>query len=631
VLTTIREKTQGIIATFIFALVIIPFALWGTYSYFQGGTDTNVAEVNGVKISQQTYRTSLDRVIAANGGAAALADNPAFKQEVLNALIDQALMVQNEINQGYHIGDKDLAHLIRDTPQFKRDGRFDPALYERVLQREGMNEQVFEQRLRAIRIKSQIQAGLTESTLLLPTDKDLLLRVWQQTRLFDYVVIEAKNFASDVRVPEEDIKQYYDTHPDEFKTPEQVRIAYIELSAKSLGAEYKPTEEELRKAYADESARYISPARRRVSHILVDVPAKASADQQKQALEKADKIEKELRAGADFATLAKKLSADSGTASKGGDLGYVNAGMLPPALEQAVSALNKAGEITAPVKTSYGYHIARLTEFTPEVRKTFEQARGDVEKAVRERKGQDEFYAKVEQLNNLVYEHPDSLEPAATALGLKVSHSDWFTREGGQGIAAQPKVVEAAFSSDVLADARNSDAIDIGANAVVALRVDEHRAAARKPLAEVHGEIEAILRKEQTHTRAADVAAEVLKALQTGKPLAGQAQAHNLKVEQAQISRIDPKTIDPNLVTAVFKAQKPSDDKAAYGEADLRDKGYAVFALKSITEAAPDKADNALARRVQSLLEQRHGADIYNDYVARLRDTAKIKIHADKL
>ncbi len=628
-LSAIREKTQGIIAAIILSLVIIPFALWGTYSYFEGSSNVNVATVDGTSISQQAYRLALDRLLASNIRPEIL-QSPEFKQQVLDNLIEQTLLVQNGIDQGYRVGDAELARMIQEEPAFKRDDRFDPALYQAVLRREGLNEQSFEQRLRTVQIASQIQAGFRESALPLASEKNTLLRLWLQQREFDYVVVGPARFISSAQVSEDAIKQYYESRPDEFKTPEQVRIAYIELSVADLARDYQPTEAQLLKAFTDEQGRYSTPDQRRISHILIEVPSGASKEDEEKALEKARTIEKKLRGGGDFAALAKESSADSATAGKGGDLGMVEPGALPKALENAVKKL-KPGEITEPVRTSFGYHIAKLTEYTPGTHKTFEQAHADIEKLLRDRKAEEQFYEKVEQLSNLVYEHPESLAPAAERLGLKVSQSDWFSREGGQGIAANAKIVEAAFSPEVLHESRNSEAIELAQDKLVALRVIDHREASRKPLTDVHGQIQTLLQRQQAEASASKLGSEIYAKLRENQSLAELAKANGLNLEHAQISRIDPKTVDRRLVTAVFKMRAPQADKQVFGEVDLQAQGRAVYVLKSVKEGVPAEADDALVRRAESVLQQRHGAELYRDYLSRLRETADIKIYADNL
>src|SRR3989344_3381522 len=396
-LSEIRDKTQGIFATFILVMVIVPFALWGVNSYFDTGGQINVAKVGGVEISQNAYRNEIDRLRGRMEPKTL--DNPQFKQTVLNNLIEQALIVQQAEDQGYCIGNAQLAEIIRHQPNFQRDGKFDPALYEVWLRREGMSAQQFEARVRENILITQVQTGISESLIITQADIANLARLL-----------------------------------------EQVRVEYLRLSAADLDPKQPPTEEELKKAYSEEAARYVVPEKRRASHILVSLPAEPTGDQAKEALAKIQDIAKQVRAGADFAGLAKKHSVDSVTAGQGGDLGEIRRGVLPKELEDALYAL-KSGEVSQPIRSTYGYQLVKLTAHTPEKRKSFADVRKELVEAVRRRQGEERFFDVSEKFRNLVYEQPDSLAPAAKALGLEIRKSEWFTHAGGTGIAAHPKVV----------------------------------------------------------------------------------------------------------------------------------------------------------------------------------------------
>ncbi|MFQ5759822.1 MAG: SurA N-terminal domain-containing protein [Acidiferrobacterales bacterium] len=628
-LTAIREKTHGIIAGFIITLIVIPFALWGTYSYFEGGSDINVAEVGGVEISQQAYRLALEQY---RGNVdPSVFDSPEFKRRVLDGLVDETLMASNTFDQGYRTSDATLGQLIREAPELQRNGQFDPELYQAILRQQGLTQQAFEERLRRTRISRQIVDGFTESAVISSSQKDALLRLWLQTREFDYVAIKPQKFIASTQISNEQIEQAYASNSDEYKTPEAVRIEYVRLAASDFAKKYQPTEEELRGAYEQEIARYATPEQWRVSHILFELPEGATQEAVQQALEQARDIEGQLRAGADFTALAKKHSSDSGTAENGGDLGFVGAGTLPKELEQAVSAI-EVGSITAPVLTSYGYHIAKLTEHTPMARKSYEEAKAEVEKNVRERKGEEEFYEKFEELSNIIYEQSDSLEPAATALGLEIQQSGWFDRSGGSGVTTQPKVIDAAFHPEVLIESRNSDAIEIGRNELIALRVTGHREPAVRSLAEVRAQIEQRLRRESARAQAAELGADVLTKLREGAVLRQLIQKQSLELKQSgPISRLQSQGVDRRIVDTVFQARSPEGEQAVYGEADLGEQGYAVFALNGIQLGESKDADEALKQRAENVLRQRLGQEHFASYLARLRKGAEVKIFPDHL
>lgn len=625
-LSTIREKTQGIIATFILALIAIPFALWGVNSYFDSGGKLNVAKADGIEISQAEYRREMDRLRGRVDPKQL--DSAAFKQMLVDNLINQSLLADAVGKQGYRVSDGQLGRLIRDIPEFQRDGKFDSALYEALLRREGLNPREFEARVRSDLLVSQVQRGLSESRIITRLDAESLARLLSQEREVSYATISAETLMPGMTVSAQDIEQYYSAHPEMFQFPEQVRVEYLQFSPAHLPSS-QPTEEELKKAYEDEAARHVVPEKRRASHVLFPLSAQATESQAKEALAKAQDIARRARAGANFADLAKRHSADSATAAQGGDLGEIQRGVLPKELENAVFSL-KPGEVSQPVRSSYGYHVAKLTAYTPEKRKPFAEARRELVEAVQRRHNEERFLDLSEKFRNLVYEQPDSLLPAAKALGLEVSKSEWFSQAGGSGIAANPKVVQAAFEPDVLSQARNSDAVEIGADTFVALRVADRRPAGRKPLSEVRGQIERLLKQQRALQQARQLAEDGLRELEAGGSLETLARKRGFKYQPPRtLARQQNADADPRIVEAAFRAARPDDGKTVYELVDLAERGYALMALKRVRDSS-EKAPTA-QQQAQSLLGIRRGVDYYNNYREGLRRKSDVKIYSEQL
>jgi peptidyl-prolyl cis-trans isomerase D len=628
-LTTIREKTQGIIATFIIVLIAIPFALWGINSYFEGGSRLDVASINGEKISEQAYRSTLEGFRRQLDPR--MADSPEVKRMVVDSLVEQTLLLRDAEERGFRLSDERLARTIRELPYFQNAGRFDPKLYESLLRREGIGVNEFEARRRTEAVTAQIQAGFVESGIVTATEVDRLVRLLQQRREVAYVTIEAERFRATTNVSEEEIQQYYNAHPELFRTQEQVRIEYVRLSAPELIRDYRPSEEELRRAYEEDSTKNQRPETRRAAHVLITLSPSASEEEVSRARAKIEAIEAEARGGADFAKLARTHSQDTDSAARGGDLGEIRTGVLPRALEEAVFAL-KPGELTRPVRTEYGYHLAKLTAYTPAVQRPFAEMKPQLEKQLRQRKGEERFYEASERFRNLAYEQADSLLPAAEALGLKVETSDWFGRSGGSGIAAQPRVVEAAFSPEVLEQKRNSDAIEVGGDTLVSIRIAGHRPAEAKPLGEVSAQIQRTLRQEAAEKTARDLGGKVVEELNAGQSLAAVARKHGLSVQGPKtLVRDQPQGFDRSIVEAVFRAPWPEAGAAVHGGVDLGSRGFAVYALTQVIEADPAKVDAETRDKARKLLAAQRGGGYYSAYRGALKQKADIKVHQDRL
>jgi len=636
-LSTIREKTQGWIAGIILGLIAIPFALWGINYYFEGNSRVDVAVVNGVEISVDTYRRALDdqrralQQVLGRGVDMRLFDTPAFHQRVLDGLIDQILLTQDIEAQGYRVSDAELSRQIRSAAQFQRDGQFDPRLYETLLRNAGMDAHGFESRLRRDVLMRQAESGYAESVILTQSDIDAVLRLQAEQREAAVAVLKPARLHDRVKVSSAAVEQEYTAHPERYKSPERVRIEYIRLSAADLAKNMHVTDAEIRQAMQNASQTSVSKDERRASHILIKLPAGADAATEKAAMAKIMGLRAKLEAGADFATLARQNSEDPGSAAQGGDLGFVARGTLAKEFEQALFALKKPGDLSAPVRTSYGLHLIKLTGIKP-APKSPVVARSKVEADLKAHKAEERFFALSEKFNNLVYEQPDSLKPAADALGLKIESSGWLTRAGpGEGIAAQPKVLQAAFDPDVLEEGHNSSAIEVGTNSLVALRVAAHEPARMRPLSEVRTEIEKSLLETELRSQAQRLAQEAVDKLNAGGSLEAAAHQYGMEYRAARLYGRKTSGVETPLLAALFQAAHPQADKPAYGTAILADGSVAIFAVKRVVE--PEKVASAGpdVAAVRRLLEERRGQEYFDSDRAGLREQAKTKIYKEQL
>jgi peptidyl-prolyl cis-trans isomerase D len=346
---------------------------------------------------------------------------------------------------------------------------------------------------------------------------------------------------------------------------------------------------------------------------------------------KAQDLRAKLLAGADFATLARKNSEDPGSAVQGGDLGFVGRGALAKEFEQTLFALKKSGELSAPVRTSYGLHLIKLTGVkAPSAAPATTRAK--VEAEIRARKAEERFFELSEKFHNLVYEQTDSLKPTAELLGLKIETSGWFTRTGGgSGLVAEPKVIEAAFDPEVLGQGRNSSTIEVGRNTLVALRIAAHEPRRLRPLAEVRTEIEKTLLASALLAEAERLAQEALGKLRAGEAFEGVARQYGMDAQAPRLYARKAAGTDAQLLSALFKTAHPEGGKPVYGSAVLADGAVAVFALKRVTEPEKPVTVGAEADALRKLVEARRGREYLDSYRSGLRQQAKIKVYKDQL
>ena len=352
--------------------------------------------------------------------------------------------------------------------------------------------------------------------------------------------------------------------------------------------------EKLKAYYEEQKELYTTPERRKISHILFMVNDKVT---EKEALEKAQKAQQEL-ANKDFAALAAEVSDDKLTAKKGGDLGLFNVGVMEKAFEDTAGAL-KLGEVSNPVRSAFGYHLIKVTELVPGNVKLFDSVKNDVTLAYQKAQAENAFYEAGEKLTTLSFEHPDSLQTVADALGLSVKKTALFTKDKGDGVSADEKIRNAAFSEEVL-QGNNSAPVELSAERLVVVRLLEHKAAAQRSLDEVKQDVAAVLSKEKAQLLTVEKAKQIKASLQAGVPMQAVAAENKLAIKVEKGLTRGKNTLPEQLSAAIFKAAKPVGGKPSVFIAMLPSGEQVVVSLSKVTAGVmsdDDKKQLELAKK----------------------------------
>lgn len=640
-LSEIRERATGWIAWVIATIIIIPFAFWGVHEYFSGGQEVVVATVDGEEIQQVDYRRALEnrraqlRRMLGESFRPELANSPEFKLGVLDELIARLVLDRHAEEQGYRVGDAQLARAIRANPQFQVDQGFSPEAYRSTVSRMGLTEAGFEAQLRRQIVLEQIRRGIEESAFDTPAQRRRLLSLLMEERRFDYAVLNDDRFVDDITVSDAEVQSEYEEHGDRYRTPEQVKVEYVELSVDELASTVSVTEEEILSAYEQNRDRFTTDPVRRASHILVEVAPDAGEEARQEALNEANDILSRLRDGAEFAELARQYSDDAGSASNGGDLGRIEPGAMVEPFQEALFALEEEGALSEPVKTRFGYHIIKLTEYQPAETKPLSEVREQLIERERTEQAESLFLDRAETFRNVSYEQPRSLEPVADQLGLEIQESDWFSRDQGSGIASNVKVRDAAFGEDVYTDGLNSQAIELDINTFVVVRVLDKQPAALKPLEDVRGQIEARLKQRKAREHVETLGPDLVERMQAGTEWESLMEEHGLEAQGVTRSRSEtPENPgagpDAAVVDEVFRAPVPPGEEPVYGGIGVPG-GYAVFRLVEVVDGDPDQAPEELQNRVSESLVRRRGMDMMTQYIADLREEVEVTIREDQL
>lgn len=636
-LESIRQHAQGWFAWAIIIMVAIPFALWGIHQYDGGGGSVNVATVNGKEISvddfQRAYQQQRSRIQSALGKSfdPSLINDKELKKSVLDNLIEREALLQGAHDAGMRISPVQVGEEIRAIPQLQTDGKFDSELYQRLVRAQGLSVGGFEHVMGEDLLVQQLSSGITGSAFVTKEELDALLRIKLQQRDIGYVVVPASAYLGEVSVDDKAVEQYYKDNPDRFRVPEEASVDYLELSVDQLSQGVTASEDELRERYQERAANFTTPEERHARHILIPVASDAPPAQVEAAKKKAEDLLARIRKGESFAELAKQYSQDPGSAKQGGDLGFFGRGAMDKAFEQAAFSL-KPGEVSEPVRSTFGLHLIKLEEVRGGDRKPFEQVRAQLERDVRRQKAEDLYYDQAETLSNLSFEHADSLKEAADKLHLPIQTTPLFTRDNGSGIAANAKVREAAFSDDVLLGGKNSEAVELNQDHVLVLHLKEHKAASLRALDAVRDQIRQTLRVQAAKDKAQTAGENLVHRLQAGDDPAKALAPLKLSWQRSGLTGRDDTKLDPQVIKAAFEVQRPGDDhKPRFGGKPLPSGDYAVYGVYEVKDGDPAAADAQARDSLKNALLRERGQAVFKDYIDGLKATMKIVRHEDQL
>ena len=619
------------IAQLILVLLTIPFAFFGVDFYFRQarGPQDAVATVGRNKVTQADFdellRDQQNRMRESMGRNydPSMFDNPEVRYALLNQLINQRLLENVANKDRFRVSDAQLYDFIAQLPPFQEDGKFSPEKYRQILAAQGQSTLMFEQRVRAELALSPLQEPIIGANVTAKAAGQRYLSLLEQQREVATSTIDADPLAKDVKIDDAQIKKYYDENQASLQTPEQAKDEYVLLTQDALAAQVKVDPAEVKQAYDANAKQYTSAEERRASHILIAVKPDASQADKDAARKKAEGLLAQVKANPDkFPELAKANSQDPGSAAQGGDLGSFARGAMVKSFEDAVFSA-KEGDIVGPVQTDFGYHIIKVTGITPSHVQPFETVKAQIEGDLKRQKASQKFAAAADQLQNLVYEQADSLAPAAKALDLKVETTPLVSRAQVQALAmGNPKFVQALFSPESVQSKRNTEAMEVAPNTLMAGRIVEYHAPAPRPLAEVTDEIRRQLTRRAASEQARKIGEEKLAALEQGKD-AGLAFGKPQTLTRNQVA--PGFTVD--ALNSIFRLS-PAKVPAYTGAVNDRG-GYTIYKLSKVVD--PPAPDASKLNTATSNISDQLGRELMNAYLASLKSNADVKIMQENL
>ncbi|OBT16029.1 peptidylprolyl isomerase [Vibrio sp. UCD-FRSSP16_10] len=589
----LREGVNSVAVKIILGLIILSFVFTGVSGYLGGGSST-AAKVGNTEISraefEMAYQNERNRAQQQMGDyfTSQLGD-PAFvqsfRQRVLDQMVNQILLEQYAESMGLRVSDQKVREVLLSMPQFQSNGQFDQEVYQAALRRGGYNAESFAEYLRSDMVRQKILGAVEQSEFVLPKEVAQASMLLTQTRDIRTVTIQPSEMAKAIVPTAEQLQEFYKNNPDRFTRPEQYKISYVELSAKQMKKSDVVTDKEAKDFYEKNIDRYSTQEQRSLSHILVQDEAKAK------------ELLAQLKAGSDFATVAKENSEDLGSAENGGALGWVEKGVMDPKFEAAAFALQSTGDYSDVVKSDFGYHIIKLDALKAPQAKPFAKVVDEIKTEMADQQAVDRFYDLQNKLETVAFEFPDSLDDAAEAVGQKVVTTDFISNADAPAVLKTPAVMQELQTPEVSEDGLNSAVVEVDPEHIIVVRIEDSRPQTVLPYQEVAEQVKAQYQQVEGRKQATELADKVVTALEAGD---------NSLLTDKHLSFSDVENINRSsaLSNTVFAIPRPTEDAKHYAKSVDANGNIVVIELVKVNNKIDAQYNEQIGQQLKSGLVQ---------------------------
>ena len=592
-LQAIRDGSKGITAKIIVGLIILTFALFGIESIVAlGGGEDAPAEVNGVEISeyQVSQMVALQkRRMQAQFGDSFEMDDARLRTMAIETLINETLMKTAAQDAGVYYSDREIDKLILQSPEFQVNGAFDRDQFDLVLRSAGFTRSSYRELLRSNLTAQQIQNAYQASAFSTNIEANQIAKLEKQERDFSFATYSFDEQLKRTEITEEELKEYYDSNPQQFMTNESVVVDYVELNKDAFLEKIEVSEEDVSERYESMQAEANSKKEYRAAHILL-----LSNDEESRA--KLKEAKAKLDSGlASFEDLAKEISEDDSSKFAGGDLGFASESVFEQEFADALVSLT-VGEVSNIIETRDGLHLIKLLEDRkPEVAPLVD-VKDSIVNEIKEEGAQALFVEALETLKDEAFSTSD-LEASSKTLSLTIKTSKPITRFSSEGIAQYKSVVDAAFSDVVLNEGANSEVIEVEDGKAIVVNLNKFNESKVKEFSVVKSSIQSQLKNTKARKDLEERINEVLAGLKSDGELAVD------WVKKESLTR-NSQGVDSAILTKAFETAE-----GGYAVAQLAGGDKVIVRVDAIKDPALLAADESAKQKVSR-------GKAYNEYRA---------------
>ena len=628
-LQKIRDNLSGWVAAIPFGLIALAFVFWGVDapSLIAGNY---AAKVNGEEIPMTEFRRALQDQL--NQYQQYYADEippvleDSIRQNVLNGFVRRELVDHRVKKARYRVGDEELQAYIRGMQAFQVGGQFSPESYRARLSLLGLTAAGFEADQRKQLAADQLRDAVLQSSFVTESEMRRYLELDGEQREVGYVVLDVNAYINAVSVDETRIIEHYESNRDRYRTEETLTLEYLEVRLDDVAAETVVSEDDVRAYYDTVADRFRTAEQRKARHILIAITADTDAVA---AQARAGDAMSRLQAGEDFSAVAADTSDDIDTRELGGDLGWMNRDdmgeIMGNAVADVVFAL-EAGSLESPVRGEFGYHILQLDAIKKQETQDFESVRSELESEYRRQVAEELFYERADDLEAAAFEAWDELGSVADTLSLPLRQLTDFRRVGAGPFAGNTDVIDAAFDEDVLENGQNSRLIQIGDDNAIVLRVSDHQLAAEKTLDNVRDEIRAELIRDVATQHVMELGGAVVVKARAGGDLDTLLAEIGFSLPAARWVVRSDAAVPTDLLSSTFRAAKPTGEAPVIDGVPLANGNYAIYALTGVRPGDRSAVSITQYRNQSARRRQQHAVGELSAYIGELEAAADIVV-----
>lgn len=600
-------------------LCLSPLALLGVESYFGGGVDPNqVAQVGEASVGLSEYQTAVNNrrtEILDQVDDVSLLNEDVLHEQVLKGLIDRTLLEQQAGKLGMTVSDDTINRLLRQEEIFKdAEGNFSNDQFSNFLRQRGMTKDQLFAEFRNQLSLDQLNASIVGTAVYPMKAVSQLIDLQLESRNIWVHRFKWQDYVDQVKLSKNDIQAYYDANKDTLKSAAMVDLAYLQLSPQSIQIS-EVTAEDLQQQYEAYKQGLAVVDERKVSQILL------TGDNAKT---RADKIKARLNKGESFAALAKSESDDP-SGETGGDIGRFNPtvfGSDAAAVEKALEGLS-VGDVTAPIKTSFGYQIFTVTEDNGSKTPSLDSMRDELTAKAKEYKRQEMYADKVTSINDLAADG-FSIEDIAQQENVTLKRIKDYRKENNQSVLAQPAVIKQAFDEFTIQDQAVTAGIEVG-NGTVWVQPSNYRPTKTLALAAATPRITQILRQQ----KATALALKEAKALAAGIKAPADISKQSVRLQSlGEVNRQTTLLTDKERGLAFSQQAANNGVVAIASETEI---GATLLVGDRIKTEQQSPLSDVQKAQTAAIIRDNLGQDQLQDYLDYLRLVYKVEINESNM